>query len=69
MYGTAEITLCLPNGDVRRHLRKTNDYDGIYTLLASVAPHEAAEDAASWCENAPLGEGWYDEDFEIEITD
>lgn len=69
MYGTAEITIFAPNGSVERHYRRCNNYVGIYCLLEPLVGHATAEDAASWCELASIGEVYADEDFEILITE
>lgn len=69
MYGTAEITIFAPNGNVERHYRRCNDSEGIYDLLEEIVGHETAEDAASWCELASIGDVYAEEDFEILITD
>lgn len=66
MYGKACIA-----GPGWYFSRRTNDYDGIYCLLAPVLGHDDAEDAASWCELAAIGEVWVSGDgwVEIELVD
>lgn len=62
MYGKAFIA-----GHGWYCIRRANDYDGIYCLLAPVLGHDDAEDAASWCELAALGEVWVSGDGQVEI--
>lgn len=69
MFATAKITV---QGWARGnavHYRKCNDFDGIYNLLEPLAGHEAAEDAASWCELNPVGAEYDGDGFSIEIVD
>lgn len=68
MYGTAEITFSEPSGNVTFY-RRCNDSEGIYDLLEEIVGHETAEDAASWCELASIGDVYAEEDFEILITE
>lgn len=72
MFATAKITV---QGWVSGrfhddiHYRKCNDADGIYSLLVSNFGHEAAEDAASWCELNSIGAEYDGDGFRIEIVD
>ena len=72
MYGTVVITV---DGWTRGRFspstynRRSNDSAGIYDLLAPLFGHEAAEDAASWCELAAFGDVYDGDGFSIELVE
>lgn len=68
MFYEARITIFgHPKDSV--HYRRTDDEESIYNLLEPIVGHEIAADAAAWCPNAPVGNGYSTEDFEIEVLD
>lgn len=50
---------------------KTNDYYNIYEKMMELTDedHEVSENAASWCEDAPIGNIFEFKEGEIEIQD